>query len=116
LSEAWCTYADEITKDILNDLGVFKLVCDNKYEVLRLTTAIKGIATWPVSKKQMDDFSHALESAQTLLKTMKFDNEIDMFLRKVRDKQATLKDLSDPIINWIRENNFEGSIQLTIRT
>ena len=115
ISEAWVAHANEITKGILDDLGVFKLVSDNKLEIVRLSTAIKGISTWPVTKKQFDDFTLALEVARNLLKTMKFDSEIEMFLRKVRDKQATLQDLSDPIIKWIRDNNFEGSIQLSIK-
>ena len=115
ISEAWVAHANEITKGILDDLGVFKLVSDNKLEIVRLSTAIKGISTWPVTKKQFDDFTLALEVARNLLKTMKFDSEIEMFLRKVRDKQATLQDLSDSIIKWIRDNNFEGSIQLSIK-
>ena len=115
ISEAWITHTNQITKDILDDLGVFKLVSDNKLEIVRLSTAIKGISAWPVTKKQFDDFTLALEVARNLLKTMKFDSEIETFLRKVRDKQATLQDLSDPIIKWIRDNNFEGSIQLSIK-
>ena len=116
ISEAWVAHANEITREILDDLGVFKLVSDNKLEIVRLSTAIKGISTWPVTKKQFDDCTLALEVARNLLKTMKFDSEIETFLRKVRDKQATLQDLSDPIIKWIRDNNFEGSIQLSIKT
>ena len=116
ISEAWIAHANEITRGILDDLGVFKLVSDNKLEIVRLSTAIKGISTWPVTKKQFDDCTLALEVARNLLKTMKFDSEIETFLRKVRDKQATLQDLSDPIIKWIRDNNFEGSIQLSIKT
>ena len=116
ISEAWIAHVNEITRGILDDLGVFKLVSDNKLEIVRLSTAIKGISTWPVTKKQFDDCTLALEVARNLLKTMKFDSEIETFLRKVRDKQATLQDLSDPIIKWIRDNNFEGSIQLSIKT
>jgi hypothetical protein len=116
ISEAWIAHVNEITRGILDDLGVFKLVSDNKLEIVRLSTAIKGNSTWPVTKKQFDDCTLALEVARNLLKTMKFDSEIETFLRKVRDKQATLQDLSDPIIKWIRDNNFEGSIQLSIKT
>lgn len=116
LSEAWIAHINEITKDILDDLSVFKLVSNNKLEIVRLSTAIKGISVWPVTKKQFDDFTLALADAKNLLKTMKFDREIETFLRKVRDKQATLQDLSDPIIKWIRDNNFEGNIQLSIKT
>ena len=70
ISEAWIAHANEITSGILDDLGVFKLVSDNKLEIVRLSTAIKGISTWPVTKKQFDDCTLALEVARNLLKTM----------------------------------------------
>ena len=46
---------------------------------------------------------------------MEFDTEIVDFLRKVKDRSASLLDLTDPIIAWIRKENLSSNIMLSIK-
>ena len=46
---------------------------------------------------------------------MEFDDEISEFLKKVKNKEATLLDLSDPIMAWIRKEGLSGNIILSIK-
>ena len=46
---------------------------------------------------------------------MEFDSEIADFLRKVKDRNASLLDLTDSIIDWIRKENLSSNIMLSIK-
>ena len=46
---------------------------------------------------------------------MKFDNEIMNFLIKVREKRATLTDITPSILEWIRAENIADKVSLSIK-
>ena len=50
-----------------------------------------------------------------MLVDVHFDAEIEKFLKKVSDKEATLLDLNDTILQWIKEEKLEKSIALSIK-
>lgn len=48
---------------------------------------------------------------------MKFNNEISIFLKKIKTKQATLKDLinNNEVLSWIKEENLLDKLILIIK-
>ena len=57
----------------------------------------------------------ANDKAREILSKMEFDDDVANFLKKVKDKEASLLDLSDTIIAWIRKENLLGNIILSIK-
>lgn len=57
----------------------------------------------------------ARQKADDLLKEMRFDDEIRDFLIKVRDKRATLSDITPSILEWIHSENIADKVSLSIR-
>ena len=55
------------------------------------------------------------QEAEKMLVDVHFDAEIEKFLKKVSDKEATLLDLNDTILQWIKEEKLEKSIALSIK-
>ena len=57
----------------------------------------------------------ARNKAEELLKEMRFDDEIKDFLIKVRDKKATLIDITPSILEWIHAENIADKVSLSIK-
>lgn len=70
---------------------------------------------WPLTQEIIDSYMEARQKADNLLKEMRFDDEIMDFLIKVRDKRATLIDITPSILEWIQSENIADKVSLSIR-
>lgn len=114
-AEEWEKITSENLVEIKENLGILKLVCNNKTEIQSVLYCLNSISKWPVSNETIEQFTNAKKRAEEILEDMEFDDEIEEFLRKVKDKQASLLDLTDPIISWIRKENLSGNIMISIK-
>lgn len=76
---------------------------------------MNNFSNWPVDEAVSFQYETAKEKANELLSKMEFDVEIVNFLKKVKDKEASLLDLTDSIIDWIRREKLSGNILLSIK-
>lgn len=113
--EAWEEYSEELTKEMIDQLEIFYLVCNNKKEMRDIIMSIKAIKEWPLNENNYKKYSSNIDKAHKQIENVHFDAEIEVFLRKLKDRTATLLDLNDKILAWIRENNLNNNILLTIR-
>ena len=67
-----------------------------------------------MTQKSIDSYMEARHKAEELLKEMRFDDEIEDFLIKVRDKKATLIDITPSILEWIQAENIADKVSLSI--
>ena len=68
-----------------------------------------------MTQECINSYDVARQKADMLLEEMKFDNEIMNFLIKVRDKRATLTDITPSILEWIRAENIADKVSLSIK-
>ena len=115
LQLSWQLFSDNLTREILDQLEIFWLVCNNRKEIRDIINAIKAIKEWPVLDINYNKYCENLSKAHEQIQEIHFDDEIENFLRKIKDKTATLLDLDDKILTWIRENNLNGNIVLGIK-
>ena len=111
----WKSQTDEFLADIKEELGILKLVSNEKQEIQKILVCLNNFSSWPVNKKITDEYDIAIQEAKNILSRMEFDDEISEFLKKVKNKEATLLDLSDPIMAWIRKEGLSGNIILSIK-
>ena len=97
------------------ELGILKLVSNEKQEINRILQHLNNFSYWPTDKNASEAFDEAKIKADDILSQMEFDTEIAGFLRKVKDRNASLLDLTDPIIAWIRKENLSSNIMLSIK-
>lgn len=116
ITSEWTSYSDNATKDYIERLGMCRMFFSNKMEVDRISNAIKAIRKWPLNKKTIEEYIEAKGKAEEIFSKINFDKEVEAFLKKIYEKSATMLDLSDHIINWIKENKFEGNLMLSIKT
>ena len=115
LQATWNIFSDNLTKETLDQLEIFWLVCNNRKEIRDIINSIKGIKEWPLTEEKYKRYVQNIENANAQIKEVHFDEDIEVFLRKIKDRTATLLDLNDKILTWIRENNLNGNIMLAIK-
>ncbi|SHO53382.1 hypothetical protein [Anaerocolumna xylanovorans] len=74
---------------------------------------IKQADTWTLDLNTFKNLSKSLESANELIDGLGLDPDIVTFLQNMNSGKATLKDLSDKVLNWIREEDLSGRIKLS---
>lgn len=115
MQEAWTEYIKIASEDLKDNLSIIRLVYTEKAEISKLIVALNRVAIWPVDEQVIKEYFMAKEKAVELLNDMKFDSEIQLFLRKVRDKEATLFDLTEPVRKWLIEEGLEKNITIGIK-
>lgn len=111
----WKTQIDMYLAGIKEELGILKLVSNEKQEINRILQYMNSFSSWPTDESNSEVFNDVKLKAKEILSQMEFDTEIVDFLRKVKDRSASLLDLTDPIIAWIRKENLSSNIMLSIK-
>lgn len=111
----WKAQTDEFLFEIKEELGILKLVSNEKQEINRILQCMNNFSRWPTDQSDSEMFDDAKKKAYEIASKMEFDKEIADFLRKVKDKNASLLDLTDPIIAWIQKENLSSNIMLSIK-
>lgn len=111
----WETQTSAYISNKKEDLVILRLVSNDKLEIQKILQCMNNYSKWPLDETTIEQFLVAEESAEKILEQSEFDNDIAQFLKKVKDKQASILDLTDPIIDWIRRENLSNNIMLSIR-
>ena len=111
----WKTQTEDYLTNIKDELGILKLVSNDKQEIQKILSSMNRFSEWPSEADFSKEFDEAIIRAKDILLHMEFDDDIANFLRKVKDRSASLLDLTDPIINWIRKENLSANIMLSIK-
>ena len=74
---------------------------------------IQPAETWNVDIKKYQIMSAGLSEADQLITSLGLDTEIIAFLRNTNAGKATLKDLDDKVLAWIRNEQLENKIQIS---
>ena len=115
LENEWKEQTNTYLADVKDELGILKLVSNEKQEIQRILNCMNNFSDWPTDTNVAMEFDKAVLGAEEILSKMEFDDDIANFLRKVKDKKASLLDLTDSIIAWIRRENLSANIMLSIK-
>lgn len=115
IQSEWKTQTEELLSGIKEELRILKLVSNEKQEIQKILICLNNFSNWPIDESITEQYENASQKAEEILSKMEFDNDIANFLKKVKDREASLLDLSDTIIAWIRREELSGNIMLSIK-
>lgn len=115
ITKEWETFYKANNSELINGLNIIVLVHPSPAVVRSCITAFNKCEKWPLTHESIDSYMEAQQKADDLLKEMRFDDEIRDFLVKVRDKKATLTDITPSILEWIQSENIADKVSLSIR-
>ena len=111
--QVWKASASDKADGVYNSLNSLKGLLPNRSnteELLRRLASNKS--TLPKSDQVVYNFLNDVESAQKLVNSLQLDAEIELFIVKVLSQQATITDLNDHVLNWIKENHLTGKLKI----
>ncbi len=115
IESEWVQQTNNYLSGVREELGILRLVSNDKQEIQKILNCMNNFSKWPVDELITAQYEIAKARAEEILSKMEFDDEIAGFLKKVKDKEATLLDLTDSIIAWIRREKLSGNIVLSIK-
>lgn len=74
---------------------------------------IKAAQEWSASINVLNKLSEGLKEAIEIIHRLEVDDEIIVFLQKSNSGKATLEDLSDKVLNWLRREGIERKIKIS---
>lgn len=115
IDKEWEIFYKANNSELINGLNIIVLVHPTPFIVRSCITAFNKCEKWPLTQESIDSYKVARQKADDFLKEMKFDDEIRDFLVKVRDRKATLTDITPSILEWIQSENIADKVSLSIR-
>ena len=115
ITREWGIYYKKSNSELIDGLNIIVLVHSTPVVVRSCIATFNKCEKWPLTQESIDSYKKARKKADGLLKEMKFDDEIRDFLIKVRDKRATLTDITPSILEWIQSENISDKVSLRIR-
>lgn len=111
----WSTFFKTENHELLSGLNIMIPVHSNPMIVRNCVANIRKCEKWPLTADAVSSYINAKQQASELLKEMRFDDDIKIFLQKVTLRTATLADLTPQILEWINEENIADKISLSIK-
>lgn len=112
LSDNWNSFYEKYSS---NTVGLLKMV--SVFNPIQINDCLKKIDSAKVfmqEESKIEDFAKQLKRAESIISNLEMDDEITDFLKNVNSGNATLLDLNENILAWLRKENFEGKIKIGI--
>ena len=82
----------------------------------RVSKCMEGIAkgsAWTTSINNFKTMDHSLSEAKTLINGLGLDPQIIAFLQKMNNGKATVMDLDDNVLRWLKEESLDKRVRLS---
>lgn len=116
VKKEWAKHYPSIVESISSTLKIIQ-----KIDPIQITKCLFDIRSAEQWLNTDDDLPHlkalanALESSHGIITKLNLDQEITAFLTKVSSNAATLNDLTDTILAWIRSENLSDRIEISFK-
>lgn len=112
MGQEWNEYYTKSTSNILGLIEAVKGILPDETKASYATNKIKKAATWNKSIENLNYLKQGLEEAKQILTEINLDenSSILAFLKLVSEGNATIADLTDEILEWIKKENLSSKI------
>ena len=111
IKKEWGKHYSIYTASTVNTLKVISGIAFDKVEACILD--IKAAEIWSGDIKVLTKLRAAMSSAEALIKSLNMDQETIGFLAQMAAGKATLLDLNEEVLTWIKRESLEGKIRLS---
>lgn len=100
----------------LTDTTVSTLQVISGIDSERVSKCLEGIAkgnVWTTSIGDFKTMDNSLSDAKTLINGLGLDQEITVFLQKMNNGKATVNDLDDKVLRWLKKESLDKRVKLS---
>ena len=116
LKKEWAKCYPLVVGSVTSTLRIIQKI--DPTEVSKCLLDIQSAAVWQNDDSDLPHLktlSNALYNSNAIIERLGLDQEITTFLTKVSSRTATLDDLSDGILAWIRRENLSDKIMVSFK-
>ena len=85
---------------------------DNPRVAIELSEKIRELTEGAVSIKSIDSLIESVSKAKTITDSFSLNADIELFLKRVSSRQATIRDLTPNILKWLTEKNLLDKLKV----
>lgn len=112
----WKFLYDEMSKDLIETLDVMKRIYSNPEKIVQLLDGLNDKSKmWPMTKATKKEIDDHLRKGRVIIESLDVSPSIKEFLNKISSKSATVLDLTDEVLDWIKSHKLVNSIILSFR-
>ena len=111
IKKEWGKYYSIYTTSTVNTLRVISGIAGGKAEAC--ISDIKAAEKWPDDVAVLTKLQTAMSSAKALIRGLNMDQETIGFLAQMTAGKATLLDLNEKVLAWIKRESLEEKIKLS---
>ena len=111
LKMSWTHYVRNKNQDIIGLLERLQNIVSNPQEIKQLIVELKKFENkWPVNSISLNRYHEHLSSAKKVITDMNASKGVQEFIEKVASNRATLDDLTDEVISWLRKQQLTNKL------
>ena len=111
IKKEWSKQYSTLTNATISTLQVISGI-DSEYVSKCLEGIVKG-STWTTSIGDFKTMERSLSDAKTLIEGLGLDQEIIAFLQKMNRGKATVMDLDDNVLRWLKAESLDKRVKLS---
>lgn len=114
IGREWAEYFSKDTSNILSLLDTVKGIIPDENIAIYAANKIKRAATWNTTVDSYNYLKQGIAEADKIFKDLDLDedSEILAFLKLVSEGKATILNLTDEILEWLKQENIANKIFL----
>ncbi len=114
MGQEWSEYYTKSTSNILGLIETVKGILPDENKATYATNKIKKAAAWNTTEDNYNYLRQGIAEADKILEDLDLekDSEILAFLKLVSEGKATILNLNDEILAWLKAENLESKIYL----
>lgn len=111
IKKEWSKQYSTLTNATISTLQVISGI-DSEHVSKCLEGIAKG-STWTTSIGDFKTMDHSLSAAKTLIEGLGLDQQIIAFLQKMNGGKATVMDLDDKVLRWLKAEALDKRVKLS---
>lgn len=114
IGQEWVEFYSKATANILSLLYTVKGIIPDENKAIYAANKIKKAATWNTTVDNYNYLKQGIAEADKILEDLDLDedSEILVFLKLVSEGKATILNLTDEILEWLKQENIANKIFL----
>lgn len=117
LGQEWALFYSKLTSNMLNLLDLIKNILRDEKKATYAANKIKKAVNWNSTVDNYNYLKQGMEEASLILKDLDLeeDSEIWEFLKLVSEGNATVLNLTDDVLAWIKKENLANKLFLNLK-
>lgn len=107
----WRDFYNEKTSQTISLLRILENASPQKTRLC--IDKIESGKKWPGTDSSKERMVEGLKNANEIITSLNVNSEIVEFLQKMNRREATLQDIDEKILDWLKDNALEKNIRLT---